>query len=236
MIIILSSSIHFFISKIWLSERNERTNYCPHQVWSSLWRQRQAKMACTKHQKNRRAPKKKPILGGFQTFWKKNGPQKCMIRLHPHNFSFPQKLYVEKPYFSKGNTSSNGGCFSVMFFVGGVPFFHMIYTSSCISKVISAVVTPCCYPKRRCQISPKKSKFPMNQTPWNAKKTLRISPFNPAPSFWYTPEVEQRVYPWKMVGKGRRRTILPIGFWENFSGVNSLWNFRRVGNFPNLPP
>ena len=162
-------------------------------------------------------PKTNYFRGGFQTFWRKNWTSKMYDKASSAQLFVSPEAVCWKALCSKGNTSSNGGCFIVMFFVGGVPFLHMIYTSSRISKVISAVVTPCCYPKRRCQISPKKSKFPMNQTPWNAKKTRRISPFNPAPSFWYISKVEQRVYPWKMVGKGR---LLPslLAFGKTFQG------------------
>ena len=119
MIIILSSSIHFFISKIWLSERNERTNYCPHQVWSSLWRQRQAQMGCTKHQKNRWASKKETFLGGLPKVLKKKWTSKMYDKASSAQLFVSPEAVCWKALCSKGNTSSNGGCFIVMFFLAG---------------------------------------------------------------------------------------------------------------------
>ena len=44
----------------------------------------------------------------------------------------------------------------------------------------------------------------------------------------YTPEVQQRVYPWKPWWETEDDYRLPIGWNGHFSGVNSLLNFGRV--------
>ena len=58
-------------------------------------------MGCTKPEKETGIQKQTILGGASKRFEEKIGPQKCMIRLHLHNFSFPQKLYVEKPYVQK---------------------------------------------------------------------------------------------------------------------------------------
>ena len=217
MIIILSSSIHFFIQNLTFGTKWTK-NYCPHQVWSSLWRQRQAH-GLHKTPEKQMGIQKKNYFRGFQKFWRKKWTSKMYDKASsPQLFVSPEAV-CWKALCSKGNTSSNGGCFSVMSFVGGVPFFHMIYTSSRTSKVISAVVTLCCYPKRRCQISPKKSKLSNESDLENAKEThLGSHHFTQHPVFGTFPKLNSEFTPEKCLGKEDDVRSFLLGFGKTFQG------------------